>query len=66
MKLYNSIPTDITPPMGATKLHFVDSFDNDFALLWRERKYSNLESMIKDVIEVEVNSMASGNMKHRT
>ena len=65
MKLYNSIPVDIKPLVGAAKLHFVDSFDSDFTLLLRERKYENIESMINDAIKVEVNLMASGKMKHK-
>ena len=33
MKVYNSIPVDIKPLVGSTKLHYVDAFDGDFALL---------------------------------
>ena len=66
MNLYNSIPTNIKPPIVFAKLHFVDSFDSNFALLLRERKYANLEIMIKYFVEVEVNLIALGKMKHRT
>ena len=38
MRVYNSIPTDIKPLVGATKLHYADAFDSDFSLLLRERK----------------------------
>ena len=38
MILYNSIPTDIKPSPGVVKLHYVEAFDNDFALLLREIK----------------------------
>ena len=37
MRVYNSIPTDIKPMVGTAKLHYVDSFDGDFALLLREK-----------------------------
>ena len=38
MRVYNSIPADIKPLVGAAKLHYADAFDNDFVLLLRERK----------------------------
>ena len=65
MKLYNSFLNDIKPLVGAAKLHYDESFDNDFALLLRERKYENLDIMMEDVVKVEVNLMASGKVKHK-
>ena len=59
MRVYGSMPVDVKPPAGASKLHFVDSFDSDFALLLRERRLSMLTDMIEDVVEVEANLMAS-------
>ena len=47
MRVYNSIPADIKPLVGAAKLHYVDSFDGDFALLLRERKSARLPSMFQ-------------------
>ena len=41
------------------KLHYVEGFDDDFSLLLRERRSANLANMMNDVIEVEVNLMAS-------
>ena len=38
VRVCNSIPPDIKPLVGAAKLHYVDAFDGDFALLLRERK----------------------------
>ena len=38
MRVYNSIPADINPSVGAAKIHYAEAFDNDFALLLRERK----------------------------
>jgi hypothetical protein len=64
MKFYNSIPTEVKPPPGATQLRYVDSFDSDFALLLRERIYNTLDDMMSNTIEVEVNLMALGKIKH--
>ena len=38
MRVYNSIPTDIKPLVGAANIHYADAFDSDFSLLLRERK----------------------------
>ena len=65
MRAYNSIPTDINPSPGATKLHYVESFDNDLALLLRERKSATLPTMFTDALEVESNMMACGKIKQR-
>ena len=65
MRVYNSIPTDIKPLAGAAKLHYAESFDNDFALLFRERKSSSLPVMFIDALEVETNMMACGKIKQR-
>jgi hypothetical protein len=64
MKVYNSIPIEVKPPLGTTQLQYVDSFDIDFALLLRERRSNTLDDMMIDAIEVEVNLMASGKIKH--
>jgi hypothetical protein len=64
MKVYNSIPTEVKPPPRAAQLRYVDSFDSDFALLLRERRSNTLDDMMSDAIEVEVNLMASGKIKH--
>ena len=48
MRTYNSILSNIKPLVGATKLHYLDAFDSDFALLLRERKSSNLPVMFQD------------------
>jgi hypothetical protein len=52
MKVYNLIPTEVKPPLGASQLRYVDSFDNDFALLLKERRSNTLDDMMSDVIEV--------------
>ena len=47
------------------KLHYANAFDNDFALLLRERKSATLPTMFTDALEVEANMMACGNIKPR-
>jgi hypothetical protein len=65
MKFYNSIPTEVQPPPGAAQLRYTDSFDNDFALLLRERRSTSLDAIMSNAIEVEVNMMALGKIKQR-
>ena len=65
MRVYNSIPADIKPLVGATKLHYADAFDSDFALLLGERKFASMPAMFKDVLEAEANLMAYGKMENR-
>ena len=55
MRVYNSIPSDIKPLVGAAKLHYADAFDSDFSLLLRERKSDNIPAMFKYSLEVEAN-----------
>ena len=40
--IYNSLPTDCKPPKGMAKLHFVEAFDDVFALFLRERRSQTL------------------------
>ena len=63
MRVYNSIPADIKPLVGAAKLHYVDAFESSFSLLLREGKLAKLPAMFKDALEVEINIMAYGKMK---
>ena len=63
MRVYNSIPTDIRPSPGASKLHYAKAFDNDFSFLLRERKSANLSAMFTYALEVEANMMACGKIK---
>jgi hypothetical protein len=65
MKVYNSIPAEVQPPPGVTQLRYANSFDNDFSLLLRERRSTNLDAIMSNAIEVEVNMMASGKIKQR-
>jgi hypothetical protein len=60
MKVYNAIPDQVKPPLGATQLHYVDAFSSEFSLLLRERRSATLTDIMNDAIEVEDNLMASG------
>ena len=65
MRTYDSIPADVKPPPGATKLHYVDDFISEFTILLRERRPISLAYMMDDAIEVEVNLTASNKTKQR-
>ena len=65
MRVYNSIATDIKPSPREAKIHYADSFDNDFDLLLRERKSNTLSVMFTDALKVEANMMACGKIKPR-
>ena len=53
------IPTDVKPPSGVAKLHYVDAFSSEFTLLLRERRFVSFEDMMDDATEVEVNLSTS-------
>ena len=65
MRVYNSIPDAINPSAAATKLHYVEAFDNDFVFSLRERNSMSLAAMFMNALEVEANMMVSGKMKQR-
>ena len=65
MRTYDSIPTNVKPLPGATKLHYVDAFSCEFTLLLRERRFVSLIDMMDDAIEVEVNLTASNKNKQK-
>jgi hypothetical protein len=65
LKVYNSIPVEVKPPTGVAQLWYADSFDNYFALLLRERRSTSLNAIMSNIVEVEVNMMASGKIKLR-
>jgi hypothetical protein len=46
-------------------LRYANSFNNDFSLLLRKRRSTNLDAIINNTIEVEVNMMASRKIKQR-
>ena len=63
MRVYNSIPSNIKPLVGAANIDYDVSFESNFALLLRERKTTNLSTMLKYALEVEANFMATGILK---
>lgn len=65
MRVYNSIPTEFQLPLGDAQLRYVESFDNNFSLLLRERISMNLYPLMRDTIEVELNLMALGKIQQR-
>ena len=65
-KIYNSLPTHCKPIKGMDKIHYAKGFEDDIALLLRERRYATLTDMMNDAIEVEVNMMASKKGKYKT
>jgi hypothetical protein len=46
-------------------LHYVDALSSEFYLFFRERRYDTLDDMLNDVIELEVNLMASGKINNK-
>lgn len=64
-RIYNALPTQCKPLEGMAKLHYVEGFDDDFALLLREKRSTTVAKMMDDAIEVEVNLMASKKGKYR-
>ena len=65
-KIYNSLHAHCKPQAEMAKLHYAEGFEDDFALLLRERISSTLEDMMKDAIEIDVNMMASRKGKYKT
>ena len=53
------MPAQCKPLEGMSKIHYAKGCDDDFSLLLRERRSTTLADMMDDVIEVEVNLMAS-------
>ena len=58
IKVYNSIPTEVKPPLRVARVRYVNSFESDFAFLLRERTSTFLHDMMNDAIEFEVNLMS--------
>jgi hypothetical protein len=54
MKVYNSIPNQVKPSLGASQLHYTDAFKSKFTLLLRERRSTSLNDMMNDAIEVKL------------
>ena len=52
----------LNPPSSA-HVQYVESFDSEFTLLLSERRWTSLDDMMKDAIEVEVNLSAARKKK---
>lgn len=63
--IYNSLPANCKPPEGMTKLHFVEAFDDEFALFLREKRSASLADMMSNAIEVEINMMSSKRRRYK-
>ena len=50
MRIYDAIPANVKPPLGAAKLHYVDAFSSEFTLLLGERRFVSLTDMMDDSI----------------
>ena len=50
MSVYNSLPADIEPLVGAAKIHYADAFDSGFALLLRVGKSVSIPIIFKDAL----------------
>ena len=57
--IYNPLPMQCKPLEGMEKLHYAESFDDEFALFLRERRYATSIDMMSYEIEVEINMMSS-------
>ena len=64
-KTDNALPVECKPHEGMAKLHYGEGFEDNFALLLRERRSTTLADIMNDAIEVEVNLMASRKGKYR-
>jgi hypothetical protein len=62
-KMYNKIPAEVKPSQPTAKVTFVGAFEPDFALLLKERRGDTLNQMQDDIVEIESNMMACGNLK---
>ena len=64
--MYSRIPVEIKPIETAAKLAYANSFNPEFSLLLRERKYESLQNMQNAALEVESNILASNKLKEET
>jgi len=62
-KLYHKMLPDYKPPLTVAKCMFSKAFEEDFAVMLRERTSRTLEDMQTDAIEVEENRSVSATLK---
>ena len=65
-KLYNNIPTKIKTPQEDAKVVFASAFEPKFGLTLRERKFSSLDQIHTDTLEVESDFASVGKFKGKT
>ena len=65
IRTYDAIPADVKPPLGAAKLRYADTFNSEFTLLLRERRFVSLVDTMDAVIEVEVNLITFNKNKQK-
>ena len=61
--MYSKIPTEIKPTDTSARITYANSFEFDFYLLLRERRYASLSLMQDAALEVESNIVASQKVK---
>ena len=61
--MYSKIPTKIKPTDTSARITYANSFDSDFFLLLKERRYASLSLMQDASLEVESNIVASQKVK---
>ena len=64
-KMYSKIPEEIKPTETSAKNTFDNSFDAEFSLLLRERRYVTLILMQEAAIEVKSNILATKRLKSK-
>ena len=57
------MPHDCKPPVVVAKSRFLKAFEDDFAMILRERTSRTLEDMQTNAIEVEENRFSSATLK---
>ena len=54
-KLYNSLLTEMKPPLVGARVVFTGDCESNFSFTLRERRYSTLEQIQRDALEIEAN-----------
>ena len=63
--MYSKIPAEINPFEPSVKLMYANSFDSEFSLLLRERRYGSLLNMQEATLQVESKMLASSKIKEQ-
>ena len=65
-QLYNNLPPEIKPPQEASKVVFTGAFEPNFGFTLREIKYTSLDQIQTDALEVEAKFASTGKFKGKT